>query len=172
MAAYNNLDTLAEQAVAALVDASAFSGAVLTGVNSDSIVLPCCVISSEGGEEMPYGSGNFWQSISVKYFSNSDSTSLATHKTNAAGLFDVFITGALASDLGGIIADFGVIGVRNFRFGAARPEDRKWISELTFDMLSCATDFTGTWAPSSSLVGSMGEELLTGSGQPIKIGEP
>jgi hypothetical protein len=69
-----------------------------------------------------------------------DSASLTAHQAGAAQCFDLFVTDTLATDLSDAISNFSIIGFRNRRINPTRIEDRKWVSELIFDILCCASE--------------------------------
>lgn len=140
MPSYNNLDTLSEQACAALLALASVNS--YYGLEYDTRTLPSAICQAEGGEEMPLGSGNFWQRMSIRYISagTGSSSDLTAHQTGAAAAFDVFLTDTIIADLTGVQSNFGVIGFKNRNIAPTQVEDRKWISEMTFDILVCATD--------------------------------
>lgn len=138
---FNNLDTLLEQACAALIAAAGVTATA--GMDATEIEPPCAICHAQGGEEFPQYSGNFWQTASITVMSVGEVASSATltaHKTLCAQVFDLFVTDDTRSDLTAAATAFGVIGIRNRRIADTKIEDRKWISELTFEALVCATD--------------------------------
>ena len=133
-----NLDTLIEAACVKLLTTAGVTA--FAGMDDSTLTLPSSVVCCRGGTEFPIGSGNFWQTMSVKHSSAADVTTLVDHRSDCADTFNVFMSDTLAADLSATFSNFCVIGVRNRRYEATSTENRIWTSELTFEALTCASD--------------------------------
>ena len=138
---YSNLDTKTEIVCAGLISLADLNA--YQGMDTDDVTLPAAVCAAEGGDEYPLGSGNFWQQVSIKAMSagkRNNAASLTAHNAFCAQVFDIFIDSAIITTMGNAIVDYGVMGFRNRRINPTRIEGRRWISELTFEALVCASD--------------------------------
>ena len=140
MPTYNNLDTLLEHAVRDYLKNGGVDNPY-HAVSDLDLTLPAVICSCSGGEEFPMGSGNFWQNVTVKVISPGNATDLDAHKTYCAQVFDLLLAETFIDDLNTSANGIGFQGFRNRRYSATSIEDRKWVSEMTLDLLSCATEF-------------------------------
>jgi hypothetical protein len=141
--AFNSIQSKLERAAASVV-ASAASGvacAVLTGLDSDAVTLPC-VICEAGNAVPPPGlqfTGLQTVDLTLTVRSNKSDSTPTQHEARAAAIFDALVTDTAAADLSAGASDFTAFMVE-FGQSSQSVEDDSHLSEMTFRVTCCPSN--------------------------------
>jgi len=155
----NSTQSKAEEALKTLIDAltlvdvttagGATASHVYTGLEDESVLLPCVHCMATGAWQEPEGFaglGNLNGSLTIKVRTNAndaDSASTAARDSHIARVTairnGVFVSD-LAAQLSAAKTEFFCIGVTSFSENQTVQDEQSWITELGFSGIFAATD--------------------------------
>ena len=155
----NSIKTKAEDALKALVDAltlqdvtlagGASASQVYTGLDEDSVLLPCVVCLADGQWQEPdgmTGTGNLMGALVLRVRTNANDTdgagaaARASHIARVTALRNGIFVDNLASQLSTAQTEFHCLGVFDFGESATIKDEESWETTLSFSGIFAATD--------------------------------